>query len=244
VAASAVRLTDRDAEMLGFLAEHRFVLASQMQTLFRLSTDAANGRLRALARAGFITYRRIFHAQPACCQITPPGLAAIGSELPSPRFKLACYEHDVGVAWLWVAARRGAFGPLRDVLGERYGVRLGGVGPGGRERLHYPDLLLVTASGERRIALELELTAKGQARRESILAGYANDERIDGVLYLVEDRPAGRAIARAIEASASWLGIDSLVALRRVRLDLFPGDRRGRGTAHHIGPARSLEASR
>ena len=92
-------------------------------------------------------------------------------------------------------------------------MRLGGVGPGGRERLHYPDLLLIDPGG-RRIAIELELSSKGRGRREKILAGYAADARVDVVLYLVRD---GR-IGRSIQKSARRLGIGPLVHVQRVEL--------------------------
>jgi hypothetical protein len=220
-------LTDRDHELLSFVAEHRLVLSIHVQALLGTSGAATSARLRALARDGFLTYTRVFHGEPACCQIRRKGLAAIGSDLPPPRIDLACYRHDVGAAWLWLAARSGTFGPIRQVLGERrlrstdgapdrrgepHGVRLGGVGPHGRERLHYPDLLLITPAGGR-IALELELSSKGRTRREKILAGYASDSRIDAVLYLVEDP----SIARSIKDSARRLGISDRVHVQRVR---------------------------
>ena len=81
----------------------------------------------------------------------------------------------------------------REPWAEPLGVRLGGVGPWGGERRHYPDLLLVTSSGER-VAVELELTAKPRRRREEILGGYAIEARVDAVLYLVESKRLGRAI--------------------------------------------------
>jgi len=92
------------------------------------------------------------------------------------------------------------------------GVRLGGLGPRGQERLHYPDLLLHTTDG-RRVALELELSSKGH-RLETILAGYGADPRIDGVVYLVESA----AVARSVQAAARRLGVSSLVHVQRVRL--------------------------
>ena len=113
------QLTDRDRELLLFLAEHRLVLASQVRELLDVSDDAAVRRLRVLARQGYVTSRRIFYGQPACSQIRPLGLAAIGSDLPPPRLKLAYYEHDVGLAWIWLAAMRGTLGPLREVISER-----------------------------------------------------------------------------------------------------------------------------
>ena len=228
-----VRLTDRDRELLAFMAEHRLILPAHAQALLGVSASAAATRLRALAGAGFVSTRRIFHGQPAAHQITGEGLRAIGSELPQPRIDLRCYGHDVDLAWLWLSARGGGLGPLRAVLSERglrssdaraasaatqgqvpepSGVRLGGTGPHGRPRLHYPDLVLVTPHG-RRIAVELELSTKGRVRREQILAGYGSDARVDAVLYLVKD--AG--IARSIQASARRLGISSLVHVQWAR---------------------------
>jgi hypothetical protein len=158
-------------------------------------------------------------------------LDAIGSDLPPPRFDLRCYRHDVGLGWLWLAAHAGAFGRPSDVVSERrmrshdaraagdeeprsepLGVRLGGVGPGGKPRLHYPDLLVVQGDA-RRIALELELTSKGRARREGILAGYGADPRIDAVLYLTDSA----AISGTVRTAATRLGLAPRVHVQRIR---------------------------
>ena len=155
-------------------------------------------------------------------------LRLIDSKLPPARTDAREFKHDVGVAWLWLAARGEAFGEVEQVIAERalrsrdarrvageepLAVRLGGQGPGGRDRLHYPDLLLVGRDG-RRTALELELTAKSRTRRETILTGYAIDNRIERVLYLVESD----AIGRAVGATVRKLGISGLVAVRRVQV--------------------------
>jgi hypothetical protein len=67
--------------------------------------------------------------------------------------------------------------------------------------------------GGQRVAVELELTGKGRARRDKIMAGYAADPRIDAVLYLV-DKPA---IARAIQSSARAAGIADEVHVQAFR---------------------------
>jgi hypothetical protein len=227
------RLTESDIDALAFIAEHRLVLPAHVAMLLGTSTESATARLRKLAKAGFVREEDVFRNQPPWRQITRRGLAAIGCDLPAPRRDLRSYEHDVGLAWLWLAARAGTFGPLDAVIGERrlrshdgslkldprppdpsepLGVRLGGAGPHGRERLHYPDLLLQTADG-RRIALELELSPKGRVRLETILGGYGSDPRIDGVVYFVE-RPA---VARSIQDAARRLGVSHLVHVQRVR---------------------------
>jgi DNA-binding MarR family transcriptional regulator len=224
-----VLLTERDRLILELAAEHRLILPAHAASALDVAPSTAAGRMRSLSRAGYLDRRRLFANQPACYLITRRGLEVIDSALPKPRIDLRAYAHDVGLAWLWLAARGGTFGPVDEVLSERtlrsrdgarppgsdvqpLGVRLGGVGPGGRERLHYPDLLLLTPQGHR-IAIELELSSKGRTRRERILAGYGSDVRIDAVLYLV-DRPP---VSRSIQASARRLGISPRVHVQWVR---------------------------
>jgi hypothetical protein len=220
-----LRITDRDRQLLEFASLHRLVLADHAAALLQTSREAAAARMRALARAGLLGQRAAFDRQPRCFWVTRKGLDAVGSRLQPTRLDLREYRHDVGVAWLWLAARSGAFGPLRRIVSERemrsrdalrpvelWAVRLGGVGPAGRERLHYPDLLLI-GCGARRVAVELELTAKTRTRRERILAAYGADKRIDGVVYVV-DR-AG--IGRSVRASAARLGISPLIRIQPVR---------------------------
>jgi hypothetical protein len=224
-----VLVSARDRLLLEMAGEHRLILPAHAQTLLEVSYSAAISRLRRLSTGGYLSPRRVFTAAPTSYQITRNGLAVIQSRLPRPQLDLRAYAHDVGVAWLWLAARGGAFGPLGQVVSERtmrsrdgrrdpgstiepFGVRLGGAGPRGRERLHYPDLLLIMPEGHR-VAVELELSAKGSARREKILAGYGGDPRIDAVLYLVEQP----SLARAIQTSARRLGISHLVHVQWVR---------------------------
>jgi hypothetical protein len=214
--------------LLSFVAEQRFVLTAHVQALLGISVSGANRRLSSLRGAGLLsadpgTYRLRSHA------ISRRGLAAIGSDLPQPRGDSSVYWHDVGVAWLWLAARAGTFGPLAEIVSERgmrssdgraaptaetFGVRLGGFGAAGQARLHYPDLLLRTRAGHN-VAIELERSHKKRARREAILGGYALDRRIDAVVYFVDNPATGRAI----EASAARLGLSSLVHVQRLAWD-------------------------
>lgn len=227
------QLTERDHQLLRFVADHRLVLADHARALLGTSLSVAQTRLRALRGQGLVTQRRIFYHQPDCYQVTSRGLAALGSELSLPSGELREYLHDVGLAWLWLAAQRGAFGAVVEVLSERqlrsrdglprrggalvlpgagpprHGVRLDGFGPRGHERLHYPDLVLRTGDG-RRIALELELTAKGLRRREKILSAYATARNVDSVIYLA-NRPA---VARGISASITKLHLAARVQVR------------------------------
>lgn len=247
-----MRITERDCQMLAFAAEHRFVLAGQVGMLLGISTRAATDRLRALRDAGYLSEGNRFTDEPPHYQVTTPGRRAISSDLPGPRkLDLSLYRHDVGLAWLMVAAERGMFGPLSQIVSERrmrsqdgradgreqppFGVRLGAPGRGGRPRLHYPDLLLVTDTGHR-VAFELELTLKSPRRRERILAAYAADKRIDAVVYLV-DHPARR---RAMQESVRRVGIADRVRVEQVTLghdqSTVPGPRAAQRTAGRRAP--------
>ena len=232
-------VTERDHGVLAFVAEHRLVLAAHVQALLGVGESVAYRRLRALTANGLLDHTRVLYGQPGWYQITRSGLAMIGSGLPPPRIDLRCYKHDLGVAWLWLAASRGAFGPIETVVSERtmrsrdasrtlasapgerlgetssegeppFGVRLGGVGAGGVMRLHYPDLLLIGPRGER-VAVELELSAKGRRRLETILAGYGAEPNVGAVLYLAEKT----AIRREVQSTAARLGIADLVRVQR-----------------------------
>lgn len=250
---SSPRITDRDRLLLEFIAEQRLVLPGHVQALLGVSAASARRRLRALEQAGLVLENQLFHGYPPHCRIRREGLQLIGSALPVPRAS-AAVRHDVGVAWLWLAARRGTLGSIREVVSERemrsrdgteahaarvtgrslrelFGVRLSGQGPGGRPALHYPDLLLVDRDG-RRIAVELELSSKGQARRHRIIGGYAADRRIDAVLYLVQDP----RIAREVQATASRFGCGRRVLVQRVRM--------GAGQAPELGAAPQRTAAR
>jgi hypothetical protein len=222
-----IRLGEPDLELLWFLAEHRMVLADHAASLLGVAPDTAKARLAKLAAGGYVRSEPLFAKQPAMNLITRAGLDVIGSSLPTPRIDVRLYEHDAGVAWLWLAAQHGTFGPVREILAERrlrshdaarepgtepLAVKRGGIGPRGGEQLHYPDLVLTTADG-RRVALELELSSKGPARLQKILAGYAADPRFDGVVYLVESA----AVARSVRDTARRMGVSSLVHMHRVR---------------------------
>ncbi len=197
--------------MLSFLAEHRFALAVQLGRVVGTSARAAGRRLGALRAAGLVRAARPLRHDATAWAVTRRGLAACESPLGLPRaVDLGTYRHDVGVGWLAAGARRGVFGQLSEIVSERtmrsedrradrpqdastHGVRLG---HGSTARLHYPDLLIETTGGHR-VAFELELSTKSPRRREQILAAYADDPRIDAVVYLVPTRAAGRAIARS-----------------------------------------------
>lgn len=247
-------LTEADRALLGFAAEHRFVVPAQAAVVLRCTETDAARRLRTLGDRGYLRRQAVLRApaSPVADLITAAGLRAIGSDLEPPqRLTAATYDHDLALGWLTLAAHGGRFGPVRRVVAERrmrsedkraepgvaerHGVRRGGIGADGHDRLHYPDMVLVAESGHR-IAFELELGGKGR-RRDAILAAYAADRRIDAVVYLVQTPQ----LAAAVRQSAERTGISDLVHVQRVDLGDGASAAPARGRAAGRGPRRGTD---
>jgi len=233
--ALGISITDADRSVLGPLAEHRILIVPQVAVLLGVSQGAAAKRLARLQSGGLVHYERIFHGAPAAVWITRRGLDAIEHRLPQPRLDLRGYRHDVGVGWLWLAARAGAFGELTGLVADRemraadaraafagrpvqFGVGLGLLGSHGQPQRHYPDLMLDTGGGHR-VAVELELTTKSARRMARIMTGYASDASVDAVLYLVPTRALGQVVTDA----ARRAGISDLVHVQRIAPDGIAG---------------------
>jgi hypothetical protein len=222
------RLTERDVQLLAWVAKWRLVLAAQVRAKLGLSAPVVYRRLRGMVGLGVLSYSRIFHAQPGVYQVTNGGLAIADSTLARPRIDLRTYRHDLGVVWLSILLEREtARAPVR-VLSERemrsldrcshhdreyqrLGVTLPGTGPAGQPRVHYPDLAGLDGDGRRSIAVELELVAKGRRRLEQTLAAYARDRSVDRVQYFVERAQVGHAV----EQAARRVGAERLVEVHR-----------------------------
>jgi hypothetical protein len=215
-----VTLDDGDREVLEFLAAHRLALADHLMVVLG-NRDLARHHLGGLLAGKLVRRERVMRSGPDCFQITRAGLALIGSELPSPEFDPR-YRQDVGVGWMWLAARGGAWGPADRIMTERemrshdkrrpqdsQGVGVGHdsqqlqtlTGPplgirvsddDDESRLHYPDLLLIR--GRRRVAIELQLAAPSPRRLGRVLSGYGAYEWISAILFLVGDPAIGDAV--------------------------------------------------
>ena len=155
-----------------FAAEHRFVLAAHAAALLGRHRAAAR-RLPTLCRAGFLIEQACSTGLPLTYRITRHGLTRSAASCARRRSTWAAYDHEVGAAWLWLAARtaRSARCARCSASGGCVSRRLDrAVGPASRwrsgsaerpgraaARLHYPDLLLVDSGGT---------AARGRARAD------------------------------------------------------------------------------
>jgi hypothetical protein len=239
-------MDDVDRRILEYVACHPVVLVSQIQALLDVGESLATERLDALIAQGLIRHGPRLRDQQAGYQITASGLREIGSDLPVPRVDLRRYWHDVGVAWLWLAARKGRFGEVERVYGERE-LRAADqkptvapltIDPGwspavrakvadssfglrldgdGSTSLGRPHYRdLVLVIPQGRVALEFQLTLAGRQPLEAILAAYGRKASIAVVLYLVQDG----AIGDVVQAAAARLGLARQVHVQHARLGL------------------------
>lgn len=218
-------LRPEDQELLELLAEQPLLLLEHFQSHFRLSATEAGARVGALEEAGLVRRDRASVSGPWSFRITSRGLAAIGSGLPAPAFDPRRCRHDVGAAWIWLAAKAGTFRTLQQLLSERVmrhhdqtlakarldasgaqHSRAGGgdegrfgvsVGGGVGRTLVYPDLMLVVKRG--RCPVVFTRVVASILELEAVLAGYGADPRIFAVLYLVSDPMVGVSIGSAAE---------------------------------------------
>jgi hypothetical protein len=117
---ATLRITERDRRILAFAAEHRLIEAAQVGVLLGTSTAAAARRLGALQGDELVEGARRLTEAPRWFRILPRGLGKIDSDLGTPTpAALDPHRHDVGAGWLWLAAQRGAFGPLDRIVSER-----------------------------------------------------------------------------------------------------------------------------
>ncbi|HYI81017.1 MAG TPA: hypothetical protein VEW67_09180 [Thermoleophilaceae bacterium] len=204
------RVTRRDLAVVGWLGRLRFAEAAQVARRFALSERHAYRRLRGLVALGLLDHRRVFHNRPGVYWATRAGLDAAGLRLPPAGIDIRTYDHDrlaaavaIDLAGEFSAEAIVTERELRslDAAAEspRYAVRRGSADRGGRRGLHFPDLAVNGADG-RPLAVEVELTAKGRGRLDSIVAAYVRARHIAGVRYYAAPSATPgleRAIARA-----------------------------------------------
>ena len=201
-------MTARDIEMLRWIGRLRFAEANQVARRFAMDERNAYRRLRGLVARELIAHQRVFHALPGAYSSTASGLIAAGLQLPRPRLDIRTYAHDRAAASVTIELEA-EFGPaavrtereLRshdagDPPRPRYAVRRGyGLG---RRGLHFPDLAIELDDGKS-LAVEIELTAKGTRRLDSIVLAYLSG-RHHCVRYYAAPAALGgveRAVARA-----------------------------------------------
>lgn len=208
--APALRLTDRDIEILRWLAGFPGATADQIARRARSGYNYTARRLTQLRAAGFLTRERFLYHRGGLYAVTAAGLAVTGTDLPVPELGLGAYDHAYAVVDVAIDAELAG----EKVLTQRqmqaletpqesvtsatslhYAVDL----PAGTR--HFPDLLVERPDG--RWAVQVALTDTRSELLEGLLRAYSKAEYLAGVIYHV-----GPAVhADRIERIAAALGL-------------------------------------
>jgi IclR helix-turn-helix domain len=199
------RMTDRDLEVLAWLARQRVATAMQVSRLFEVDLSKAYRRLRAMVVRGLVRHERVFHLEPGVYLATASGIGCTNLELPPARLDIRTLRHDLWVTDVCVSYLRSGV-PVTteremratDSCGgrPRYAAALAGEAASGRPRLHFPDLV---AESDGRWAIEVELTPKRRRRLDQIVGAYVRARHLDGVVYYVRSCQVERLVREAAE---------------------------------------------
>ncbi len=187
-------ITVRDRRIRACIARLPWMTAAQVAARFDMTPSRAYARLRALRAAGLLNYSRIWDGGPGVYYVGRP---------PSPYR----WEHDRQQAELLVSWETRGLVVVTDLemqraeaaTGERrWSVELAPDATG-RSRAHRPDFVIEA----HQLAVEIELSAKSNARLAAILAAYARSGRYVAVRYLVPDQAAVKRITAAANANGA-----------------------------------------
>jgi len=173
-------LTERDKKIIVLINRFGYLTATQVARAMRMSQRVAYRRLQKLTERRYLTHRRILAGQPGIYTVTATGREEINAELGRFTVRLQTLPHNLVVAdvalvllerypgLVWVTERE-----LRREAGQRFGFG---------QNIHVPDGVLILPNGKR-IAVEVEVTAKEKRRVEKIMRGYLRNADYAEVWY-------------------------------------------------------------
>ena len=170
-----MQITERDKEIVKFLAKFGFARADQVGKYLGASEFVAWRRMKKLAEEGYLRRERIFHGQPGVYLATRVGLGLIGCERKNVKpINVATYDHDLIVLDISIYYHHQGYGitsekELRQGTAGQIGER------GTRERT--PDLVL--KKNGKVVAVEFENSPKSMDRMTKILRFFGRSRKYD-----------------------------------------------------------------
>ena len=208
-------LTQRDEELVRWVARHGLVSADQAGRRFFPSMWAAWRRLRRLEAGGLLRREPAFRDMPFVVRVTGAGARLAACDVLPARLDAGLLRHALALVDLsedlladtpgaeWITERE-----LRRDL-----MRAARADPEERQR-RTPDGVLVLPDG-RRVAVELDLTPKRTRKLEQLADAYALDSTVDCVWWFL---PSAASAARMRELVAER-GLEHLIEPRVRRME-------------------------
>jgi hypothetical protein len=187
--------------MLRYATRHGVCTAEQLTRRFFTSDSACWRRLRALEGLGLIVRRRTWWQGPQVVLTSPLGAQLASADLPPARLNLPELEHSLALVDLseqllaqhegsvWITERELRRDAIRRHRDDGMAIR--------PVRIRTPDGVL--AVGPKRLAIELDLTAKRTEQYEQLLRAYAADKTVIGVWWFARSAAVCDRLAKLIE---------------------------------------------
>jgi hypothetical protein len=197
----------RDRKLVRFVGRHGAVAIEHVMATMGVGRTAAYRRVGACVERGLLERLALLRGEPSLLRATRAGLRYAGLGLGVAVISPGSVDH-----WLRCASTSlllsQEFGADR-ILTERElrlleriegraiaSARIGEL-PGGKPRLHRPDLVVLTE--ERPVAIEVELTPKAPGRLEQLIRAWRRASCVAEVHYLCAPGATRRAVERAVE---------------------------------------------
>ncbi len=198
---------NRDRQLVRFVARHGIVSIEHAMRELAVGRTAAYRRVATCIEAGLLERLELLRDEPSLLRATREGLRYAGLE------GLKVAEVSPGGVEHWLRSTSTAqllaahFGPERvrterelvfaEQLAERpLASAVMGRLPGGKPRLHRPDLVIV--GDERPICVEVELTPKAPRRLEAIICAWRDARWVREVHYHCAPGQTRRAVERVV----------------------------------------------
>lgn len=199
------RISRRDVEVLEFVARFGVVSRHAVALWAGTAQSCTLARERRLREARLVEVRCGVWGEGKLLACTRAGLALCGrGELRPGRFSLASARHEAAVSEFAAFLERRGERTLseREIAARERerGARILSAELAG-DRFHRADLLRLGVEGEPPEAIEIELTAKGQARLDELLRGWrwpVAEHRLRRVVYRCPPR-IRPVVERAVE---------------------------------------------
>jgi DNA-binding MarR family transcriptional regulator len=172
-----IQLTPRDVEMLSFINQFGFCEIGHIQKQFNLKKQRSYYIMKRLIHGGLLNHQRIFYGEHGVYFLTEAG----ASHTPLPALSKLSYRHyHHHLKVIDVAMRLTRQYPESTWISERQ-LLIDKFKKGQRAKGHVADGVLHLPE-DKKMAIEVELSRKGQRRLERILKKYATAE-FDEVWY-------------------------------------------------------------
>lgn len=217
--ATGPQLTDRDLEILRFIARHGVVTTEDVALRFfwreeyrRPGIWAAFRRISALHWLGLVLKDKPFANRPQVLRVTEEGARLADVGVGPARLVLSELGHSLAVVRvveeLAKAHPDAEITTERQLRAEHYRERRAGERPVGRGRT--PDALVLlpkkggSRGGTETVAIEVDITRKDRRALERIIVAYDHELEVDRVWWYVAPRRAERVreVIRSLRAES------------------------------------------